>query len=52
MIIKQKGSAGTADPLDQRSSVGWKAARTAEILAQENLIRIECCSKYTDIAAN
>ena len=52
MIIKQKGSAGTADPLDQRSSVGWKAARTAEILAQENLLRIECCSKYTDIAAN
>ncbi|MBO4216357.1 MAG: N4-gp56 family major capsid protein [Clostridia bacterium] len=52
MIIKQKGSAGTADPLDQRSSVGWKAARTAEILAQENLIRLECCSKYTDISAN
>ncbi len=52
MIIKQKGSAGTADPLDQRSSVGWKAARTAEILVQENMIRLECCSKYTDIAAN
>lgn len=24
-IIKQLGSAGTADPLDQRSTVGWKA---------------------------
>ena len=23
-IVKQKGSAGTADPLNQRSSVGWK----------------------------
>lgn len=31
-IIKQKGSAGTADPLDQRSSIGWKATQTAEIL--------------------
>ena len=31
-IVKQKGSAGTADPLDQRSSVGWKAIKTAELL--------------------
>ena len=28
-IIKQKGSAGTADPLDQRSSVGYTLAFTA-----------------------
>ena len=31
-LIKQKGSAGTADPLDQRSSIGWKAFKTAELL--------------------
>ncbi len=31
-IVKQKGSAGTADPLDQRSSVGWKAVKCAELL--------------------
>ena len=31
-IIKQKGSAGTADPLDQRSSIGWKAIKTAGLL--------------------
>lgn len=31
-IVKQKGSAGTADPLNQKSSVGWKAMLTAEIL--------------------
>lgn len=44
-IVKQKGSAGTADPLDQRSSVGWKALKTAEILLPSYLIRVECCSK-------
>ncbi len=40
-IIKQKGSAGTADPLDQRSSIGWKAIKTAEILVPQYLIRVE-----------
>lgn len=44
-IVKQKGSAGTADPLDQRSSVGWKALKTAEILLPSYLIRVESCSK-------
>ena len=40
-IIKQKGSAGTADPLDQRSSVGWKAIKTAELLIPQYLVRVE-----------
>ena len=40
-IVKQKGSAGTADPLYQRSSVGWKALKTAEILLPSYLIRVE-----------
>lgn len=44
-IVKQKGSAGTADPLDQRSSVGWKAMETAELLLPNYLIRVESCSK-------
>ncbi len=43
-IVKQKGSAGTADPLDQRSSVGWKALKTAEILLPSYLIRVESAS--------
>lgn len=43
-IVKQKGSAGTADPLDQRSSVGWKALKTAEILVPNYLVRVESCS--------
>ena len=44
-IVKQKGSAGTADPLDQRSSVGWKALKTAEILLPSYLIRVEHMTK-------
>ena len=40
-IVKQKGSAGTADPLDQRSSVGWKAIKTAKILIPNYLVRVE-----------
>lgn len=49
-IIKQKGSAGTADPLDQRSSVGWKAIKTAEILIPNYLVRVESCSPDFDTA--
>ena len=44
-IVKQKGSAGTADPLDQRSSVGWKAIKTAELLIPQYLVRVESKSK-------
>lgn len=45
MIIKQKGSAGTADPIDQRSSIGWKATKTAELLVPQYLVRVESKSK-------
>ena len=40
-IVKQLGSAGTADPLDQRATVGFKATHTAEILIPQYLLRIE-----------
>ena len=40
-IIKQLGSAGTADALNQRSSIGWKAIKTAERLVEPYLMRIE-----------
>lgn len=40
-IIKQLGSAGSADPLDQRSTTGWKAIHVAKILANEFMVRIE-----------
>ena len=50
-IVKQKGSAGTADPLDQRSSVGWKAIKTAELLVPNYLVRVESKSKvFSDTA--
>lgn len=52
-IIKQKGSAGSADPLDQRSTVGWKATKTAEILMEEYMVRIESCvAEFNSTAAN
>ncbi len=50
-IIKQKGSGGTADPLDQRSSIGWKAMKTAEILIDPYLVRVESKSDF-DIEDN
>ncbi len=43
-IVKQKGSAGTADPIDQRSSVGWKGIKTAELLIPAYIVRVESFS--------
>lgn len=40
-IIKQKGSAGSADPLNQRGTVGWKATHVAKILSQLWMVRAE-----------
>jgi len=46
VIVKQKGYG--EDPLSQRSSVGWKATKTAERLVEEYMIRIESLSAYSD----
>jgi N4-gp56 family major capsid protein len=46
-IIKQRGSAGTADPLDQRSTIGWKAIKTAEILIPAYLVRVESKGEFS-----
>lgn len=46
-FIKQLGSAGTADPLNQRSTVGWKASKTAEILLEPYMVRCECCGEFS-----
>jgi len=51
-IIKQLGSAGTADPLNQRATVGWKATKTAERLVEAFMIRVETCSTFNDGVAN
>lgn len=40
-IIKPHGSAGTADPLNQRATSGWKALFTVKILQQLAILRIE-----------
>ena len=48
-IVKQLGSAGTADPLDQRASAGWKATKVAERLVESNMVRIETTSTFTGV---
>lgn len=40
-IVKQRGSAGTADPLNQRATCGWKATKVAELLVPQYIVRIE-----------
>lgn len=46
-IIKQLGSSGVADALDQRASIGWKAIKTAEILLDAYLVRVMCKSELS-----
>ena len=45
-IVKQLGSAGTGDPLNQRSTTGWKAVKTAIRLTETFIVRIETCSVF------
>jgi len=45
-IVKPLGSGGTADPLDQRATTGWKALTTTKILVDEYMVRIESASSY------
>lgn len=50
MIVKQLGSGGTSDPLNQRSTVGWKhPAYTTKILNEDWIVRLEVGSSYSDI---
>jgi N4-gp56 family major capsid protein len=44
VIVKERGSAGTADPLNQLMSIGWKAAHAAAVLNQNMGVRIEHAS--------
>lgn len=45
-IVKQAGSAGTGDPLDQRSTTGWKATKVTEILVDNYIVRVETASEF------
>jgi N4-gp56 family major capsid protein len=47
-IIKQLGSSGVSDALDQRASIGWKAIKTAEILIENYIVRLECKSELSE----
>ena len=47
-IVKQRGYGN--DPLNQRSSVGWKATKTAKRLIEEYMIRFETGSAFSDTA--
>ncbi len=45
-IVKQLGSAGTSDPLNQRATVGWKAGKVTVRLVEAFMIRIETASTF------
>lgn len=45
-IVKQLGSAGSADPLNQRATVGWKATKVTARLVEAFMIRIETASSF------
>lgn len=47
-IVKQRGYGN--DPLNQRSSVGWKATKVAKRLLEEYMIRFESGSEFSDTA--
>lgn len=47
LIVKQLGSGGAADPLDQRASVAWKATKAAVRLQEAYMVRIETASTFT-----
>ncbi|GHV34062.1 hypothetical protein FACS18949_09420 [Clostridia bacterium] len=51
-VIKQLGSGGTGDPLNQRASCGWKANRAAERLVEQYMVRIETAASVNDGEAN
>jgi N4-gp56 family major capsid protein len=47
VIVKERGSGGTSDPLNQLATVGWKASYAAGILNQGNGLRIEHSTSAT-----
>ena len=45
-LVKQLGSGGTADPLNQRATAGWKLQKTAKILEESYMVRIESAASF------
>lgn len=46
MITKTKGEIG--GPLEQFSTVGYKLSEGTKILYQDRMLRVECCSEFSD----
>ena len=48
IIVKAKGSAGAADPLNQRGTIGWKIPMFgAKVVIPDYLVRVECGSSFS-----
>ena len=47
-IVKQLGSSGANDPLNQRATVGWKANKVSMRLCEAFMIRIETAASAND----
>lgn len=48
IIVKEKGSAGAADPLNQRGTIGWKIPMFgAKRVIDDYLVRVECGSTFS-----
>lgn len=45
-IVKQLGSAGASDALNQRATTGWKATKVAERLVEAYMVRVETASTF------
>jgi N4-gp56 family major capsid protein len=50
IIVHPRGSGGHTDPLDQRSTVGWKCAMAAKILNNDFGVLIHCNSSRVESA--
>ena len=50
IIVHPRGSGGHTDPLNQYSTIGWKAALAAVILNQNFLVKIYCASSRSNAA--
>ena len=48
-IVKQLGSSGSSDPLDQRGSAGWKAATVTKVLIPKYIVNFSCCATFNGV---
>jgi N4-gp56 family major capsid protein len=50
VLVHPKGTGGHTDPLDQKSTVGWKCAMAAKILNNDFGVMIHCASSRSNAA--